>query len=91
MKSESHFKIDKEGSIVKHIKLEREFKKGSDDLSTINLGYYLITPLLIGVFLGLMIGEKFHMKEKGAFIGIILGLVGTIYNLIKIVKSNARD
>ncbi len=98
MKSESHYRINKEGHIVKHIKIEESLPRkkflrneGNNDLSVINFGYYLVSPLVIGVFLGLLIGDKFHMKEKGAFIGIIFGLVGTIYNLIHIVKSNARD
>lgn len=58
-------------------------KKEQIDISTINVGYYLITPLLIGVFLGLLIGHT--------LIGILLGTVGTVYNLIKILKENARD
>lgn len=94
MKKESHFKINKEGSIegvLPSNKLLRGERNRNNDLSVINLGYYLVTPLVIGVFLGLLIGERFQMKEKGALIGILLGSIGTIYNLIKIVKSNARD
>lgn len=83
MKSESHYKISKEGVIVKHEKEAKILSTEKIDVSTINIGYYLITPLLIGVFLGYLIGHE--------LIGIIVGLVGTIYNLIKIVKSNARD
>lgn len=91
MKKESHFRIDKNGTIVRNIKVKEIRRNQSLDLSAINIGYYLITPLIIGVFLGLLIGEKFHKKETGALIGILVGLSGTIYNLVHIVKSNARN
>jgi len=91
MKSKSLFVIDKLGRIVTSKKVIRNLDKRRIDLSMISIGYYLVTPLIIGVFLGLAIGERFHAKEKGALIGIMVGLVGTIYNLIKIVKSNASD
>jgi len=48
----------------------------------LNIGYYLITPILIGVFLGYI--------TKYFLFFIILGTIGTFYNLIKIY-INARD
>lgn len=91
MKSEAHFRIDKRGNFIKSTKVEKIFPKSENNFSAINLGYYLVTPLVIGVFLGLVIGEKIHRKEQGALIGIIFGIAGTVYNLVKIVKNNARN
>ena len=43
-----------------------------------NIGYYLITPLLIGVFLGLY----FH----SVLVGVVIGTVETFYNLFRLLK-----
>ena len=51
-----------------------------------NIGYYLVTPLVVGVFLGLYLagstGEKLWMIA-----GIVLGSLGTFYNLFKLIKQ----
>lgn len=51
-----------------------------------NIGYYLITPLIIGVFLGFILKG---VTGLGEFIvgGIIFGAVGTFYNLFKLTKD----
>ncbi|MBI3366301.1 AtpZ/AtpI family protein [Candidatus Roizmanbacteria bacterium] len=91
MKSESHFTIDKKGNIVRSAKI-RAFKKSEGfDVSVLNVGYYLITPLLIGVFLGLLIDGRFHTKPIATIIGISLGSIGSFYNLSKFIKINAED
>ena len=48
----------------------------------VNIGYYLITPILIGVFLGYI--TKYYLFF------LTVGAIGTFYNLIKIY-INARD
>jgi F0F1-type ATP synthase assembly protein I len=91
MKTESHFKIDEEGNIVKHRIGERFSSKKQIDLTAINIGYYLVTPLLIGVFLGYLIDRQFEWRPYAMLLGIMMGLVGTIYNLVRIIKENARN
>ncbi len=51
-----------------------------------NIGYYLITPLLIGVFLGLYLDGRFGTSYL-VVIGIIIGSIGSFYNLFKILKQ----
>jgi len=50
-----------------------------------NIGYYLITPLIIGVFLGLYLDNKFRINYL-VIIGIIIGGISAIYNLFRLLK-----
>lgn len=54
---------------------------------SLNIGYYLITPLLVGVFLGLFLDDLF--ETNGIFVTslIILGTISTFYNLYKLTKE----
>lgn len=52
-----------------------------------NIGFYLITPLMTGVFLGLWIDKRFHIEPVGIISGIAFGTVSTLYNLIKLTKQ----
>lgn len=51
-----------------------------------NLGYYLITPILIGVFLGLYLKGRLG-TDYPVVIGIVIGTIGSIYNLLRIIKQ----
>ncbi len=58
-------------------------------MNALNIGFYLLTPLLVGVFLGLFIDSKFHTQSYGVVGGILFGSVASFYNLYTIIKSNA--
>lgn len=51
-----------------------------------NVGIYLITPILIGVFIGYSLDRFFKTKPIFAIIFILLGAIGIFYNFFKIVK-----
>ena len=51
-----------------------------------NIGYYLLTPLLIGVFLGLYLDGRFSTHYL-TVIGILIGGIGSIYNLIRLINQ----
>lgn len=96
MKSESlkkikaeWYKIDKKGDIVTSTRIKSYTKSKDLDFTIMNVGYYVIAPLLIGLFLGLMIDGKFNSKPIGTIIGISLGSIGSFYNLSKFIHSNA--
>lgn len=55
-------------------------------LKYLNIGFYLVTPLLVGVLGGAYADGRFHSKPIGVTVGIIIGAVGTFYNLFKLVK-----
>jgi len=55
-------------------------------LKYLNVGFYLVTPLLVGVLGGAYADGWFHSKPIGVTIGIVIGAVGTFYNLFKLLK-----
>lgn len=51
-----------------------------------NIGYYLVTPLVIGVFLGFIL--RGITRVEGFVVGgIVFGAMGTFYNLFKLTKE----
>lgn len=52
-----------------------------------NVGYYLVAPLLLGVFFGLGIDTYLDTKPLFTIICLTLGVVGVFYNLNKIIKD----
>lgn len=75
------FKINSEGEI-KDFKLEKREERGNDSFSYLKyfgFGFYLITPFLACLLLGL------YLKKVLFF--IFLGTFFTFYNLIRITKE----
>ncbi len=54
---------------------------------SLNIGMYLVAPLLCGVLLGILLDNKFGTKPVFVLIGIFFGVLGSFFNLIKVVKS----
>lgn len=52
-----------------------------------NVGYYLLIPILIGIFLGINFDKWLHTKPVFTLIFIILGAASSFYNLFKITKD----
>jgi len=52
-----------------------------------DIGYYIITPLLVGVFLGLTIDKFFKTRSTFFFIFLFLGTLAAFYNMYKIYKD----
>jgi len=52
-----------------------------------NVGYYLLTPLILGVIVGLFIDNKFKTKPLFTLLFILFGLFGSLYNLLRITKE----
>lgn len=55
-------------------------------LKYLNVGFYLVTPLLVGVLGGAYADMKFQSKPAGVTIGIVIGAVSTFYNLFKLIR-----
>ena len=78
--------IDKDFKIKTQLKSERENKSNKFPLvNYLNIGYYIITPLLIGVFLGYIIDKKWG-TSCFIIIGIVIGALSTFYNLYRLTK-----
>lgn len=83
------------GNNFKTTQVESIDKKGKTDKINLkkllpvyfNLGFYLITPVLVGVFLGLYLDSRLKTKPSFVLAGIILGTLALFYNLFKIYKN----
>ena len=52
-----------------------------------NVGYYVMTPLFVGVFLGLVLDSYLHTKPGFTISLLILGVISTFYNLYKLTQD----
>lgn len=52
-----------------------------------NVGIYLMTPILLGVFIGYSLDKFFKTKPIFVVFFIILGTISSFYNFWKIVKK----
>lgn len=82
--------FDQEGNIKKFLagKTKRLKNKNSlFDINNLSIGYYLVTPIVLGVFLGLVL--DYWLKSKPVFFIICLffGTVGSFYNTFKLTKE----
>ena len=91
----NYFEIDKLGNLKKtNRNFDKKPKIKKDFFSeyiNINVGYSLVTPILIGVIIGLVLDNKFHSKPYFTVFFIFLGTVSSIYNLYKIYTDERRN
>ena len=84
------FEIDKQGNLKKtsqNIKKKSKNKKDFfSEYININVGYSLVTPILIGVIIGLALDNKFYTKPYFTVFFIFLGAISSFYNLFKLIK-----
>lgn len=92
VKMSDHFEdvetINEEGELRKtKIKKKRSQLSDLKGLEYMNMGYYIIIPILLGVFGGLALDS--WLKTKPTFTLILLGLgtMASFYNLIKTLKQ----
>jgi len=90
-KKQTFFTIEKNFKI-KPAKKEEKQKKTPTKLdfslaNSFNIGYYLITPLLIGVFFGLLLDNFLKTKPVFTLTLLSFGMMGTLYNLWKLIKE----
>ncbi len=73
------------------IKSERITKSKSEGLIAgmqyMNVGFYVLTPILVGVFIGYGIDRKFHTAPTFILVGVVLGAISAFYNLWKLTKE----
>lgn len=88
-------KIDKEGNLTKvekieDIKKQRKTRKNSliGDLNYLSVGYFISTPIIVGVVAGILIDKAFKMANNpSTFILIVIGALGSIYNIFSLTKQ----
>ncbi len=75
------FKINSNG-LIKEYQIKREKRKKElewQKFRYLGIGFYLITPILLGLIIGLL--------TKKAIFFIFLGTIFTFYDLYKIIKE----
>jgi len=86
----NYFEIDKHGNLKKtnqDLKKKPKTKKSFfNDYININVGYSIVTPILLGVIIGLILDSRFHSKPVFTVFFIFLGTVGSFYNLFRLIK-----
>ena len=86
----NYFEIDKHGDLKKtsqDLKRKSKTKKNFfTDSVYMNIGYNLVTPILLGVIIGLALDSRFHSKPVFTVFFIFLGTVSSFYNLFRLIK-----
>jgi len=58
--------------------------------SALDLGVYLVVPLLVGLGLGIVLDAKLGTKPLCVLYGLLLGGLGSLFNLSKIVQEFSK-
>lgn len=79
--------IDKDLNLKSRTEIKKETKSNNfESFQYLNIGFYLVTPLLMGIFVGLFIDKKLGTNSHFVIIGLLIGIVGTFYNLFRLTK-----
>ncbi len=88
MKTEkNNFVIDETGGLIQVLKIDKKKVTEQKKALVTEIGFYLLTPLLAGVFLGLLADRAFSTKPTLTLFGLFLGVFATFYNLLKFLKD----
>ncbi len=90
--SDTVYYIDKAGQkqVLKNGKKEKKTRPVTP-LYLLNAGFYLLTPLLIAVIIGVF-GDRYYNAGSGfILICIIFGTISSFYNLYKVTKEHGSS
>lgn len=90
MKTKEYFDFQQRGLQEKINLIEKKKKRINDlpaGLQTMNIGFYIVTPILIGVFLGLTIDRALNTKPGFTIFFICFGTIASFYNLFRLTKK----
>jgi len=59
-------------------------------IDVLDLGVYFVVPLLAGIGIGIVLDNKFGTKPLCILSGLFLGVIGSFFNLIKIVQQFSK-
>jgi F0F1-type ATP synthase assembly protein I len=86
--SRSHLKKVNSSFVIETFK-KKETKKAKETFQmsdVLDLGVYLVVPLLFFLGVGIVLDNKLKIQPFGTIFGILLGTTGSLFNLIKIVR-----
>ena len=73
-----------------HQKTEKKQKEKFRLIDVMDLGVYLVVPLLAGLGVGLVLDTKLETKPFCIISGLLLGTFGSFFNLLKIVRQFSK-
>lgn len=81
--------IDEKGNLreLDPTKLKRQNKSIRMSLGDLNVGFFILTPLIAGVFLGHIIDNWLKTENQFTFWLIMFGAIAGFYNLFKYLKK----
>lgn len=86
--------IKKVGSLFVIEPFHRKKNKNTEEkfrlIDMMDLGVYLVVPLLVGMGAGIVLDSKLGIKPIGIISGLLLGSTGSFFNLIKIVRQFSK-
>lgn len=87
----NYLKIDQKfnlsNTITTTIKKTKKINKNLLSINSLNIGAYLITPILLGVFIGYNLDIYLNSKPIFILLFILLGTFSSFYNLFKLTKE----
>ena len=89
----NYYLIGKDFELKESDVLKKRQKKKIKSLSflAVDIGLYIIIPLLSALCIGLYLDHLLKTKNIFTLILIFFGFICTIYNLIRLTKLNARN
>lgn len=73
-----------------HQKMTQKAEEKFRLIDVMDLGVYLVVPLLVGLGLGIVLDSKLGIKPVGIIFGLVLGAIGSFFNLLKIVQEFSK-
>lgn len=91
-------KINKEGNLekvekIEHIKKQKQLNRNGliGDLNYLGVGYFISTPIVVGVMLGILIDKALKIPNNiYTIIFLIIGALGSIYNIFSLTKQEKK-
>jgi len=81
--------IDKEGDKIDAVHKIRKKKTHPLDAFSLygSMGFYILVPILAGIFVGTWLDKKFNMKPTFTLSLLGIGVISGFYNLIRTLKT----
>ncbi len=55
---------------------------------SLNIGYYIISPIFLGILIGLFLDRFFKTSNFYLDLFFFIGIIGSFYNLFRLTKEN---
>lgn len=87
--SRSHIKKVSSSFVIESFQGQKRKKaQGTFRMTDVlDLGVYLVIPLLSGLGLGIVLDNKLEIRPFGTIFGLLIGAIGSFFNLLKIVRQ----